>query len=56
MLTVCNKHVNIALQELTVPHVKKIKFSNCMCLFCKEEATIKLYYPTPFSRKNISLT
>lgn len=49
MLIVCNKHVKTSLQRLTVPHVKKIKGYTCTCSFCDEQATVKLYYPAPFS-------
>lgn len=51
MLTVCNKHIKTSLQGLTVPHVKKIKGYACTCSFCNEQATVKLYYPAPFSIK-----
>ncbi len=51
MLNVCNKHVKTSLQGLTVPHVKKIKGYTCICSFCSEQATVKLYYPSPFSIK-----
>jgi C4-type Zn-finger protein len=55
MLTVCNKHVKTALQYFNVPHVKKINGYECLCSFCNEKATIKLYYPAPFSRKKYSI-
>lgn len=51
MLAVCNRHIKTSLQVLTVPHVRKIKGYTCTCSFCDEQATVKLYYPAPFSIK-----
>lgn len=54
MVMVCKNHVKKALESLNVPHVEISKLHKSLCIFCKQEGDIKIFYSVPFS-KNLYL-
>ncbi|KON88142.1 hypothetical protein AF332_15915 [Sporosarcina globispora] len=51
MIIVCKNHVKKALKNLEVPHVEISKLYKSPCIFCKQEANIKIFYSVPISFK-----
>jgi hypothetical protein len=51
MVMVCKNHVKMALESLDVPHVEICKLYKSPCIFCKQEANIKIFYSVPIYSK-----
>lgn len=47
MVMVCKNHVKNVLFALDVPHVEISKLYKSPCIFCKQDANIKIFYSVP---------